>query len=114
VKVQFYTLDDLANELARVDPVHAIIVRRQFLTRHYAQEFRGSGESTFIPSMEQRFVVSFPYEGNVYYLSKAFHVCSSHEYDGKAEEIQQLSEKVEASIQQHLSQWAIRPGEYEA
>ena len=139
MKVRFYSVQDLYDEVKdfpkRFPHLKSIpagprfkpsitdeekVVRMQFLESTYTQEYRGKGDSTYIPVIEFTLTLSVfkpPHssvgKGTLYYYSQPYAKCQEYELKNKLEAIVEGGNKLEFDVKETFEGWTVKKGVYE-
>jgi len=123
MKIRFYSINDLYEEVKDLKdrfPWVEKVVRMQFLETTYSQEFKGGGESSFLPMTEQTLtltVVKRPSLGEgtstVYYYSQPFYRCIQYEVKDKESVIFEKLKDIEDRVKETFADWTVKRGIYE-
>ncbi len=117
MKIRFYSIKDLYEEVSLQPYFQTNIVRMQFLQSSQTQEYRGGGQKSYLPTTEQILTLSVlrqsPSGDKVYYYSQPFARCITHDLKDKAKEIDEKQKALESKVRETFKGWTIRKGIYE-
>ena len=126
MKIRFYSIKELYEEVKDLPEQFPQfeymkkVLRMQFLESTYTQEYRGKGDSTYIPVVEFTLMLSVfkpPHssvgKGTLYYYSQPYARCQEYELKNKLEAIVEGGNKLEFDVRETFEGWTVKKGIYE-